>query len=396
MAARSQTRRCIAFINLYTEMGGGEFAVYNLIKELDKSRFRPIMLFSQRGAFVNKIESLGVETAILPYQAVMLKRLANPAVFWKTMKASRDLYRLLKGEEVALVYCSDVLALVLVAFPVLWLRLPLVYSVIFLYEWPRIILLNILSLMVVDRIVANSNAVKHDLTRRTFFLAQKIETIFNGVDASLFRPLRKDERNIVREELKLDRRTHVVGMVGRFDPAKGHSIFLKSAARLLETRSDVAFVIIGGLLNADAIPPLRQYYRSILEEHERLGLGGRVRFLDHRDDMPEVMRGLDVLVCPSVSEGFGLVVLEGLASGIPVVLSPAVGALDVVRDTPGVFVAEVADPDSFAVRIAEAIDGSAANGALPIRQSAETVLRDCSWHEYAHRMEHVYESLVTS
>jgi glycosyltransferase involved in cell wall biosynthesis len=354
------------------------------------------MLFSKRGAFVDKIESLGVETAVLPYQAVMLKRLANPAVFWKTMKASRDLYRLLKGEDVALVYCSDVLALVLVAFPVLWLRLPLVYSVIFLYEWPRIILLNILSLMVVDRIVANSNAVKHDLTRRSFFLSQKIETIFNGVDASLFRPLQKDERNVVREELKLDRRTHVVGMVGRFDPAKGHSFFLKAAARLLETRSDVAFVIIGGLLNADAIPSLRQYYRSILEEHQRLDLGDRVRFLDHRDDMPEVMRSLDVLVCPSVSEGFGLVVLEGLASGIPVVLSPAVGALDVVRDTPGVFVAEVADPDSFAVRIAEAIDESGRNGALPIRQAAEPVLRGCSWHEYAHRMEHVYESLVTS
>ena len=395
MAGRSQTRRCIAFVNLYTEMGGGEYAVYNLIKELDKTRFRPIMLFSQRGSFVEKIESLGVETAVLPYQAVMLKRLANPLVFWKTMKASREVYRVLKHEEVALVHCSDVLALVLVAFPVLRLRLPVVYSVIFLYEWSRIVLFNLFALMVVDRIVANSHVVERDLARRTFFLSKKIETVYNGVDASLFRTLQDGERNVLREELNLDPHTRLVGMVGRFDPAKGHPIFLNAAACVLETRSDVAFVIIGGLLNADAIPPFRQYYREVMLAHERLGLGDRVRFLEHRDDMPDVMRSLDLLVCPSVSEGFGLVILEGLASGIPVVVSRAVGALEVVRDAPGVHVAEIADPHSFADRIAETLDASAAEVVVPIRKSADRILLKCSWHEYARRIERLYASLET-
>src|SRR5258706_7152374 len=311
MASESHTRTCVAFINLYTEMGGGEYAVYNLLKELDTSRFRPIMLFSRRGTLVDKVETLGVETAILPYQTVMLKRLANPVVFWNIMKASRKVYRFLQEERVAIVHCTDVLALVLIAWPVLRLRLSVVYSVIFFYEWTRLLLFNLLALMIVDRIVANSNLVKRDVQRRTLFLSDKIETVYNGVDVSSFTPQQKGERNIVREELKLDPRCRLVGMVGRFDPAKGHMVFVRAAARVLEQRDDVRFVIVGGLLNADAIPSLRQYYENVLREHQQLGLGDRLQFLGHRNEMPEIMRSLDLLVCPSLSEGFGLAVLEG-------------------------------------------------------------------------------------
>src|SRR5437660_5079669 len=174
-------KKKILFMNLYTEMGGGEYAIYYLVKELDKSRYHPIMLFNKRGAFVEKIESLGIETSIVPFPAVMLKKLIAPNVIWKTMKASRELRRVLKDNAVDLIHCSDVLTLLLIAVPAARCRIPVVYSVIFFYEPARIFLLNVLALLAVKRIIANSGAVKEDLLRRTLFLSQKVETLYHGV-----------------------------------------------------------------------------------------------------------------------------------------------------------------------------------------------------------------------
>ena len=377
-------------MNLYTEMGGGEYAIYYLVKELDKSRYHPIMLFNKRGAFVEKIESLGIETSIVPFPAVMLKKLIAPNVIWKTMKASRELRRVLKDNAVDLIHCSDVLTLLLIAVPAARCRIPVVYSVIFFYEPARIFLLNVLALLAVKRIIANSGAVKEDLLRRTLFLSPKVETLYQGVDTDQFRPSRNGEARKLRDELHAEPGTKLVAMVGRFDPSKGHKIFLLAAASVLQKRKDARFVIVGGLLNEDVIPSLRNYMESVIRCAEELELGNHLVFLSHRDDIPDVIRSLDALVCPSVSEGFGLTVLEGLASGVPVVVSRSTGALEVVAGMDGVFVAETGDPLSFAARIHEALE-QRKNPAVVLQVPGRPgKLKDLSWRGYAKRVEKVY------
>src|SRR5467141_275035 len=383
----SGSKKKVLFMNLYTEMGGGEYAVYYLVKELDKSRFHPIMLFNKRGTFVEKIESLGVETSIVPFPAVMLKKLIAPNVLWKTMKASRELRRFLQKKEVDVIHCSDVLTLLLIALPAARCRIPVIYSVIFFYEPARMILLNVLGLLAVKRIIANSTVVKEDLLRRTVLLSKKVETLYQGVDTDQFRPSRNGEAKKLRHELRVEPGTKLVGMVGRFDPSKGHKIFLRAAAAVLQKRKDIRFVIVGGLLNEDVIPSLRRYLDSVIRHAEELDLGNHLVFLSHRDDAPEVIRSLDVLVCASVSEGFGLTVLEGLASGVPVVVSRSTGALEVVAGMAGVFVAETGDPASFATRIHEALV-ERKNPAVELQAAArQGKFKDLSWHGYAKRVE---------
>jgi glycosyltransferase involved in cell wall biosynthesis len=385
-------KKKILFINLYTEMGGGEYSVYYLVKELDKSRFRPIMLFNKRGAFVEMIESLGVETSIVPFPAVMLKRLIEPKVIWKSLKASRELRRFLEKNEVDLIHCSDVLTLLLIAIPAARCRIPVIYSVIFFYEPARMVLLNVLALLGVKRIIANSRAVKENLLRRTLFLSQRVETLYQGVDADQFRPSRNGEAKKLRDELRVEPGTKLVGMVGRFDPSKGHKIFLRAAASVLQKRKDVKFVIVGGLLNEDVIPSLRKYQDSVIHFAEELDLGNHLSFLSHGDDIPDVIRSLDVLVCPSVSEGFGLTVLEGVASGVPVVVSRSTGALEVVDGMDSVFVAETGDPLSFAARIHDAFEPRKKPTSASPPTGRPGKLKDLSWHDYAKRVEKIYDS----
>jgi glycosyltransferase involved in cell wall biosynthesis len=382
--------KTVLFINLYTEMGGGEYSIYYLVRELRKSEYRPLMLFNRRGPFVEKIEKLGISTAFLPYESVMLKRLIRPRNFRNALKVSRDLDRLLGESGVELIQCSDVLALMLVGLPALRRRIPVIYSFIFFYELPRIIIFNILALLFVKKIIANSERVRNDVVRRTFFLSAKVQTLYQGVDTDLFRPRSDESSGRLREELRVDPAISLVGMAGRFDPSKGQTVFLQAAAILLRKRSDLKFVLVGGLLNDDVIPSLSKYRKDVLRLAHELKIKEHLVFIPHRDDMPEVLRSLDVLVCPSVSEGFGLTVLEGLASGLPVVVSRCAGALEVAAGMEGVFVAEAGDAESFADRIDAALEQFSVRSHGP---AARSDLLKHSWGEYSRQVERVYASV---
>ncbi|MBI4548631.1 MAG: glycosyltransferase family 4 protein [Ignavibacteriae bacterium] len=383
--------KTIVFINLYPEMGGGEYALYNLLKRIDRNRIRPVMLFNQPGPFIDKVGKLGVETVILRYHNVMLSKLVYPHHFWHLIQSSRLMYRYIQQNKPDVIHCSDVLALLYIAYAVLRFHIPVVYNVIFFYEWQRMILFNVLALFLVKRIVTNSQAVKNDLLRRTVFLSRKIDTVYQGVDTELFRPSRDGDVNVLRKELKLDPKVKLVGMVGRYDPSKGHKVFLHAASHVLKKRSDVKFVLIGGVLFGDVFPFFRRYYDDVLNYHRELRLEEKVIFLPHRGDMPEVMRSLDVFVLPSLNEGFGLVILEALASNVPIVASRTIGAMEVVGDTEGVFAAEPGDPMSFAEKIDQALE-YVQNKLYHTFNSAK--LSQLTWAEYSRKMEQLYETVV--
>ncbi len=384
----------ILFINLYTEMGGGEVALFHLLKELDRTRFYPVMMFNRNGEFVEKVESIGVATVILPYESVMLSLLIEPRHIWRTMKASREVYAFVRQHPVQIIHCSDVLSLLLISVTAIRFRIPVVYSVIFTYERIRIWLLNLLALFLIDLIVTNSHTIRNDLERKTIFLKKRMTVAYHGVDVSLFTPRRPGEENLLRRELGIDTEVMLVAMVGRFEPSKGHAIFLRAASQIAAQRENIYFVVIGGVLFQDVFPFFGNYHEEIIRLWHDLKLERRLVFIPHRSDIPEVMRSLDLLVMPSVYEGFGLVVLEALASGVPVVASRSVGALEVVHDVSAVYVAEPSDPDSFAHKILEAIDASAGKDPVSVRNGAETVLNGLQWQGYARRMEDIYSSLT--
>ncbi len=381
----------LLILNLYTEMGGGEHALASILGGFDRSHIVPIMLFPHDGAFPRKTEEMGVETVIVSYPVVMVKRLVVPSVFLETLRASLRINRLIREKKVDLIQCSDLLALLLLTLPLIMRRIPVVYSVIFFYEWTRMLVFNLLALAFVDVIVTNSEAVADDLRANTMMLSGRIETILPGVDTSRFRPADPGEVNLLKRELQIDPSVPLVGMVGRFDPAKGHQMFVRTAAVLHQSLPDLHFVIIGGLMNRTVYPGIDAYYRSVQREASRLSADRCLAFLPYRDDLPVLLRGMDVVVCPSANEGFGLIVLEALASGVPVVLSRSVGAWRTVKDLPGVHTAGEPTDTGFASEV---------RAALREPDSWQTgvraaLSRDCHWKLSTQRFGVLYSSLVS-
>ena len=120
---------------------------------------------------------------------------------------------------------------------------------------------------------------------------------------------------------------YAVGIIGRITPIKGHAVLLRALARVARQMPQVRALIVG-----DA-PANRPQYRVELERLARqLGLERRIEFLGTRQDVPELLQQLDLLVMPSVSaEAFGRSVAEAQASGVPVIATRVGGLIEMVE-----------------------------------------------------------------
>jgi glycosyltransferase involved in cell wall biosynthesis len=146
--------------------------------------------------------------------------------------------------------------------------------------------------------------------------------IYNGVDSSFFESA-IPSRTRVRNTLGLNDHERVVIMVANFIGYKGHADLLQAASLVLKQIPSAIFLLVGE-------------DRGIKEELKRqalsLGILERIRFMGQRDDIPQLMAASDVSVLASHEEGFSNVILESMASGLPVVATRVGGNGEAVLD----------------------------------------------------------------
>ena len=190
----------------------------------------------------------------------------------------------------------------------------------------------------------------------------KISVIRNGIDLSRFDPLRP-QRLAVRQELGIPDDAWVVGTVGRAVSDKNHAL-LVDAMRLLP---DVHAIIVG---DGALLPALR-------EQVAALGLTARVHLLGMRRDAPRVMQAFDVFAMSSRSEGLPLVILEAMASALPIVSTAVGGIPNVISDGRTGLLVPSLEAETFANALRRVRD----DGALAGRLAAEG--RKLALSEYA-------------
>ncbi|HWH34593.1 MAG TPA: glycosyltransferase [Acidimicrobiales bacterium] len=161
--------------------------------------------------------------------------------------------------------------------------------------------------------------------------------IANGIDVCTFRPAALAAESL-RGELRLDPCTPLVGMVARFDAAKGHRDFLEALAHIVEHGHRLHAVLCGeGIVASN--PRLARWISD-------LGLSHRVHLLGRRHDVPRLLAGLDVAVSASRSEGFPNAVGEAMAAGVPCVATDVGDTALLLGDTGTIVPAR--DPEALA------------------------------------------------
>jgi glycosyltransferase involved in cell wall biosynthesis len=173
-----------------------------------------------------------------------------------------------------------------------------------------------------DRVVANSQEVAHYIAREYGAPAERTTVIYNAIDTERFHPT----DDAAGDEL-------CVVMVGRLVPQKNPGLFVSAAAVVRQRVPNVRFVLIGD-------GPMRPWV-----EHEVAvaGLRDRCVVTGERHDVPELLRQADLFWLTSNWEGLPNVVLEAMASGLPVVVTDVGGARELVRSGEEGFLVQAGD-----------------------------------------------------
>ncbi|MFA6355709.1 MAG: lipopolysaccharide heptosyltransferase II [Candidatus Omnitrophota bacterium] len=167
---------------------------------------------------------------------------------------------------------------------------------------------------------------------------RRIKLIYRGVNLEQFKYKEPDESV---------KSAYTIGIVGRLTPLKGHKYFLRAVAKVLKYFPGIKVLVVG-----DA-PPGKEKYRQELEDTaRRLGLSRNTEFLGRRSDIPDILAGLDALVLATiVPEGFGRVIIEAFASGVPVVATSVGGVTEIIRDGENGLLVPPEDPQAMSEAI---------------------------------------------
>jgi D-inositol-3-phosphate glycosyltransferase len=213
---------------------------------------------------------------------------------------------------------------------------------------------------IADRIVASTSTEKEQLGKLYETPPNKIEIIPPGVDLSHFYPIPKDE---AKEFVGVSLDKRMLLFVGRIEPIKGIKTLLKAIGHLSDNgqaEENLCLAVIGGDLE-DEEGNDSEEMKLLCQLRDDYGLQDMVTFLGKRsqDSLPYYYSAADVVIMPSHYESFGMVALESMACGTPVIASHVGGLIHLVEDGVTGYHVPVEDPVALSNRIAGLISDKA-------------------------------------
>ena len=183
-----------------------------------------------------------------------------------------------------------------------------------------------------DKITINAECIRPFLVNNKGIPADKIVTIYNGIDLKRFEHLR--EPYGVRKELGIPSEALVVGMVSRFSKQKDYATFFKSAAMVLEQIPNVYFVAVGD-------GPKRKELELSAISHQ---ISAKMIFTGLRKDIPDLINAMDISILSSHYEGCPNVILEYMACSKPVIASDVGGCSELIVNNRTGFIVSPGNP----------------------------------------------------
>ena len=219
-----------------------------------------------------------------------------------------------------------------------------------------------------DAVIAVSEENRVDVVEQYGVPEERMRVIPNGIRPERFHQARPEGPTVL--------------FVGRLHQRKGVDVLLRAMPRVLERVPEARLLVAG---SGEREAQLRAL-------HGELDLGDAVEFLGFvpDEDLPDLYASATVFTMPSLYEGFGIVMIEALASSVPVVAFATGGAPEVIED--GVN-GHLADPDTLADRLADVLEDPARAAAMG-RRGRELVEERYSWRAVARRTRSVYEEVV--
>jgi hypothetical protein len=313
-----ETVTALVVMPLGEQRGGAELQLKQLVEHRRKARLELVVAFLETGPLVAWCRAQGV-----PAVELEAGRVRDLRKLGATTRALATLARA-SGAEVVLGWMAmgqvyGGLAAATARLPAAWFQ----PSVAIGLAQPD----TLATLLPAALVVTVSAAT--DVAQRRAFPRRRTQIVYPGVDTSRFDAERIGDPRAVRRRLGLPEDRPVFGSVGRLNSWKGFHVLLEAADEVLARHPDAVLVLVGGPHELEL-----EYADRLHEQAARLGYDGRVRLVGYQPNPEEWMQAMDVFVHTSRHEPFGIVVIEAMTLGKPVVASAEGGPTEVI--TPGV------------------------------------------------------------
>jgi glycosyltransferase involved in cell wall biosynthesis len=235
-----------------------------------------------------------------------------------------------------------------------------------------------------DRVIAVSDAVKENLIDYFCVDKNRVSMIYNGVEAERFlKDYSKEEKDSLKNSFGIKKDYSVIGMISRFTPDKGHDTLLYGFREILRERPDVQLVFVG---DGDK-------KQDIMNLSGRLNLSDNVLFIKPQMDTADALAVMDIFMfTPARREGLGLVILEALASGKPVVATDVGGVSSVIENNVNGFLVKPSQPKLLAGPVLRLLNDKALYTKMAA-SGREIVIRKFSMNEMAAKTEELYKEV---
>jgi glycosyltransferase involved in cell wall biosynthesis len=386
----------VLYLDASVELYGASRMLLTLLRGLDRGKFIPQVILANDIAGEETLFPPELEKLQIAYQEKTLcvlrrfKYLNARGLVWLT-GALKDsvpwLVQLIRDRNIGLIHTntSTVLSGALAA---VLTRIPHVWSVHEVLRWEGVVLSPLLHFLS-TRVTAISEAVAESLWQRFPLIKKKLVIIRNGIDLRRFADLPPGMAENLRQELLIIRDEPVVSMVGRIGSWKGENLFLDMARKVAGECPQVKFLIVGGVLEG------RYYYLEDLKNRIcQMGLDKQVIVTGYREDIPAIISASDIVVLPSMQpEPFGLVLLEAMAAGKPVIATNLGGPQEIVQNGVTGFLVDHTGALEMAGRVLQLLEDRGLRHRMG-RAGFTRVKSEFSQQRYVEAYQQLYEEIL--
>ena len=309
-----------------TMMGGGQWSLYYLIKYLNKDIFQPFVLCPGEGELSEKMRGAGAEVIYLDVGRI---RYLNPFVIAR-------LISIIRKKQIELIHTDSSTETFYAGIAARMMRIPLIWHIrVSEREW----FLDWLLSKLCRRLILVANAIRPRF--KWLENSEKVVVVYNGVDLEDFDNV--PATSSIREEFNIPKETILLGCIGRIERRKGQEHLISAMGQINNAR-----VILVGRGEGEHLKGLQGL-------SEKLKVSDRVIIAGYRDDIPSLLKEIDILVFPTITEGFSRIILEAMAATKPVIATDVGGNPEAVVDATTGYIVPAGVVPALAAKINELI-----------------------------------------